>query len=147
MLYSIVYTYVPSLLNLPLPPTPSHSFRLPQSPRFKFPVSHSKFPLAIYFTYGNVYVVFPGGSEDKASACHAGDPGSIPGLGRFPGEGKDNPLQYYRYYLQGTTNGRSSSKTATSLCPWTHEFTNIRERSQGSGKKPEGSGWPAGASQ
>ena len=37
---------------------------------------------------------FPGGSEDKASACSAGDPGSIPGLGRSPGEGNGNPLQY-----------------------------------------------------
>ena len=37
---------------------------------------------------------FPGGSEDKASACNAGDPGSIPGLGRSPGEGNGNPLQY-----------------------------------------------------
>ena len=36
---------------------------------------------------------FPGGSEVKASACTAGDPGSIPGLGRSPGEGNDNPLQ------------------------------------------------------
>ena len=34
------------------------------------------------------------GSEDKASACNAGDPGSIPGLGRSPGEGNGNPLQY-----------------------------------------------------
>ena len=30
----------------------------------------------------------------KASACNAGDPGSIPGLGRSPGEGNGNPLQY-----------------------------------------------------
>ena len=30
---------------------------------------------------------FPGGSESKASACNAGDRGSIPGLGRSPGEG------------------------------------------------------------
>ena len=37
---------------------------------------------------------FPGGSEDKVSACNAGDPGSIPGLGRSPGEGIGNPLQY-----------------------------------------------------
>ena len=29
---------------------------------------------------------FPGGSDGKASACNAGDPGSIPGLGRSPGE-------------------------------------------------------------
>ena len=37
---------------------------------------------------------FPGGSEVKASACSAGDLGSIPGLGRSPGEGNGNPLQY-----------------------------------------------------
>ena len=37
---------------------------------------------------------FPGGSEVKESACSAGDPGSIPGLERFPGEGNGNPLQY-----------------------------------------------------
>ena len=37
---------------------------------------------------------FPGGSEVKASACNVGDLGSIPGLGRSPGEGNCNPLQY-----------------------------------------------------
>ena len=37
---------------------------------------------------------FPGGSGGKESACNAGDPGSIPGSGRFPGEGNSNPLQY-----------------------------------------------------
>ena len=37
---------------------------------------------------------FPGGSEVKASARNAGDLGSIPGLGRSPGEGNGNPLQY-----------------------------------------------------
>ena len=36
---------------------------------------------------------FPCGSADKESACDAGDPGSIPGLGRSPGEGKGYPLQ------------------------------------------------------
>ena len=34
------------------------------------------------------------GSDGKASACNVGDPGSIPGLGRSPGEGNGNPLQY-----------------------------------------------------
>ena len=38
---------------------------------------------------------FPGGSDGKVSACNAEDPGLIPGLGRSPGEGKGNPLQYY----------------------------------------------------
>ena len=37
---------------------------------------------------------FPGGSEVKVSASNVGDPGSIPGLGRSPGEGNGNPLQY-----------------------------------------------------
>ena len=37
---------------------------------------------------------FPGGSEGKASACKAGDLGSIPGSGRSLGEGNGNPLQY-----------------------------------------------------
>ena len=35
---------------------------------------------------------FPGGSAGKESACSAGDLGSIPGLGRSPGEGNDYPL-------------------------------------------------------
>jgi len=35
---------------------------------------------------------FPGGSDGKESACNAGDPGSILGLGRSPGEGNGNPL-------------------------------------------------------
>ena len=34
------------------------------------------------------------GSDSRASVCNAGDPNSILGSGRFPGEGKDNPLQY-----------------------------------------------------
>ena len=38
---------------------------------------------------------FPGGSDGKESACNAGDPGSIPGLGRSPGEGNGNPLLQY----------------------------------------------------
>ena len=37
---------------------------------------------------------FPGSSDSKESACSAGNLGSIPGLGRCPGEGNGNPLQY-----------------------------------------------------
>ena len=37
---------------------------------------------------------FPHSAVSKESACNAGDPGSIPGLGRSPGEGNGNPLQY-----------------------------------------------------
>ena len=38
---------------------------------------------------------FPGGSDGKASVYNVGDPGLSPGLGRSPGEGNGNPLQYY----------------------------------------------------
>ena len=41
-----------------------------------------------------VFNMTVGGSEDKASACNAGDLGSIPGSGSSPGEGNGNPLQY-----------------------------------------------------
>ena len=37
---------------------------------------------------------FPSGSDGNASVCNAGDPGSISGLGRSPGEGNGSPLQY-----------------------------------------------------
>ena len=37
---------------------------------------------------------FPGGLDGKESACNAGDLSLIPGLGRFPGGGHGNPLQY-----------------------------------------------------
>ena len=43
------------------------------------------FPLNVYF---------PGGSDGNETACSAGDPGSIPGSGRSPGEGNGNLLQY-----------------------------------------------------
>ena len=44
--------------------------------------------------FNGLIMGFPGGSEVKASAWNAGDLGSIPGLGRSPGEGNGNPLQY-----------------------------------------------------
>ena len=39
---------------------------------------------------------FPGGSDSKESACNVGDLGSVPGLGRSPGGGHGNPVQYSR---------------------------------------------------
>ena len=41
-----------------------------------------------------MYMGFPGGSDGKESACSARDLGEIPGSGRSPREGNDNPLQY-----------------------------------------------------
>ena len=48
----------------------------------------------VQLTFPPLCLRFPGGSDGKESACSAGDQGSIPGLGRSPGEGNSNPLQY-----------------------------------------------------
>ena len=49
--------------------------------------------LSFLFKLGLVWG-FPDSSVGKESACNAGDPGSIPGSGRSPGEGIDYPVQY-----------------------------------------------------
>ena len=70
----------------------------------------------------------PGGSDGKESACSVGDPGLIPGWGRSPGEGNDNPLQYscLKNPMDGgawwaTVHGVAKSRTqlsSFSLLPW-----------------------------
>ena len=71
---------------------------------------------------------FPGGSEVKASASNAGDLGSIPGLGRSPGEENGNPLQYSclenptdREAWWATVHGVAKSRTRVS--DFTFTFT------------------------
>ena len=78
-------------------------------------------------------ILFPGGKE---SACNAGDPGSIPGLGRSSGEGNGNPLQYSclenpmdRGHWWATVHGgRTESDTTERL---THTIVSCKE-----GEKP-----------
>ena len=61
--------------------------------------------MSLLFNMLSIFVMcdFPDGSDGKASAYNAGDPGSIPGLGRSSGEGNDNPLQYS--CLENPTDG------------------------------------------
>ena len=54
-------------------------------------------------TFSFAFIGSPGGSDGKASACNVGDPGSIPGSGRSPGEGNVYPLQYP--CLENSMNG------------------------------------------
>ena len=77
---------------------PSHP-PSPPSPLAPNPSQHLSFPMGRLFTLHLIEFPrgpwgFPGGSEGKASACNAGDLGSILGSGRSPGEGNGNPLQY-----------------------------------------------------
>ena len=65
---------------------------------------------------------FPGGSDNKESACSVEDLGSISGLGRSPGGGHGGPLQYWRgkrqpipVFLPGKTHGHGS---LTAYSPW-----------------------------
>ena len=51
-------------------------------------------PLLSTMIYRHLLLGFPGSSDSKESACNAGDPGSICGLGRSPGDGHGYPLQY-----------------------------------------------------
>ena len=48
----------------------------------------------MWISQSKTFLDFPHSSVGKESACNAGDLGSIPGSGRFPGEGNGNPLQY-----------------------------------------------------
>ena len=70
------------------------------------------------------------GSDGKASVYNAGDPGSIPGSGRSPGEGNGNPLQYYclenpmdRGAWQATVHGVAKSRTGLRNFTFTFTFT------------------------
>ena len=58
--------------------------------------------LPSYLGFSYLGVGFPGSSEVKAFAWKVGDLGSIPGLGRSPGEGNGNLLQYFGHLMQRT---------------------------------------------
>ena len=83
------------------------------------------------YTALTLYLGFPGGSDSKESVCNAGDTDLIPGLGRSPGVGNGNPLQYSclensmdREAWRATVHGVAKSRTRLSDClysatsPW-----------------------------
>ena len=70
----------------------------------------------------NVKLDFPGGTDSEESACNAEDPGSIPGLGRYPGEGNDKPTPVS---LPGESHGQRSLAGYT---PWGHKESDTTER-------------------
>ena len=79
------------------------------------------------FYVSNTYL--PGGSDGKVSAYNVGDPGSIPGSGRYPGEGNGNPLQYsclanpmdvgaWLATVHGVAKSRTRLSDFTISCVW-----------------------------
>ena len=81
---------------------------------------------------------FPGGSDSKASACNAGDPASIPGLGRSPGEGNANHYSSLAWKILWTKEpgrlqswGRKDSDTTERLHFHFHSQGAINEMNNG----------------
>ena len=87
--------------------------------------------------YTKYLLGFLSGSDGKASVCNAGDPGSIPGLGRSPGEGNGSPLQYSclenpmdRGALEPFSHGNEFSRVyeksaCTQLIQWLRKMNSI----------------------
>ena len=69
----------------------------------------------------SVFLGFPGGSFGKESACNAGDLGLIPGLGRPPGRGHDNPLQY------SCLEYPCGQRNLVGCSPWGHKESDTTE--------------------
>ena len=92
-------------------------------------IKHSRKAFVYIHIYIYIYIYirgFPSGSDGKASACNVGDPGSIPGLGRSPGEGNDNPLQYS--HLENSMDGGACWATVHGVAKsqtWLSDFTFI----------------------
>ena len=72
---------------------PEEPKKLPKEPN-KRAQAGKRACFRVIFSVPSGMRVFPGGSDSKESARNAGDPGSIPGLGRSPGEGNGSPLRY-----------------------------------------------------
>ena len=63
-------------------------------------------------------VSFPDDSDGKKYTCNVGDPGLIPGSGRSPGEGNDDPLQYS--YLENLMDRRALQDTVHGIYSCAH---------------------------
>ena len=117
LLLGLLPSVLPGLQSMPLPSfgtSPPKSGALEDCP-FQ---SHS---LPGHVCPSGLLGDFPGGSDSKASAYNAGDPSSIPGSGRSPGEGNGSPLQYSclenpmdRGAWQATGPGVTKSRTRLS---------------------------------
>ena len=70
----------------------------------------------------SVFLGFPGSSDSKESTCNVGDLGLIPGLGRSPGGGHGNPLQY------SCLENPHGQRSLVGYSPWGHKESDTTER-------------------
>ena len=73
--------------------------------------------------YGNEYLSFPGGSVVKNPSASAEDAGFIPGLGRSPGEGNGNSLQY------SCLENPHGQRSLVGYSPWSRKKSDTTEQS------------------
>ena len=78
---------------------------------------------------------FPGGSDGKVSVRSAGDPGSIPGSGRSPGEGNCNPVQYS--CLENSMDGRAWWATIHGVAKNQTQLIKMKMKTELSGRKSQ----------
>ena len=97
-----------------------------------FPSISFKSPLSEHLVLILLWEVTPGVSSGKESPSSAGDLGSVPGLGRSPGKGNGNPLQYSdlensmnRGAWQAAVHGITEKSTNTFITNWGWEGSSI----------------------
>ena len=96
----------------------------PQNGTFSSPEYWHRIYSPTHFYLFSLLVCFPSGSAGKESACHAGDLGLNPGLGRSLGEGKGYPFQYFGLEnSKGLLRVRHDWATFTSLHLVVYSFT------------------------
>ena len=115
---------IPSIPGVPwFIDTSLHSLHLP----LRCLLCVSAFSPTVSRTQVFIFSVYPCGSAGKEPACNAGDLGSIPGLGRSPGEGKGYPLQYsgLENSMDYTIHGVAKSQTRLSAFHFHPKFWGI----------------------
>ena len=98
--------------------------------------------IKVNWKWSNRRLGFPSSSDGKTYACNAGDPASIPGSGRSPGEGNGNPLQYpclenpmdrevWRATVHRVTKSQTQLKRLSTYTPVLHraQFSSVQSLS------------------
>ena len=94
-------------------------------------VANGRISFLFMSEYNSICCGFPGGSDSEESACNVGDLGSVPGLGRSPGEENDNPTPVF---LPGEFHGQNSQTWVSELkkkkknsicCPVTNRLPDV----------------------